>query len=208
MHTDEEPWHGIVEERAWYAPVWREEAERQGAIIAAATEDLPVSAVYYGTQAMLMYYARLPVAVEGHVGLTDHELARMPPPDGSRVGHGSKATIPYLRSRGVDLAFNFRVHQQTTPFTLVDFGQGVKARLLVYRPEVVDGLRARGVAVPDFPAYLDAYLSHLDQLDPQRVAADLETFEVFYFEPSGDTARRAAILAYLEAPKAQAPPSE
>ena len=196
-NTHEEPWRGIVEERWWYDAHWREEARRQGAVIREATEGLPVRGVYLGTQAMLVYYAELPVAVEGHVGLTDHELARMPAPEGATVGHGRKATWEYLRQREIDLAFSFRLPHPTTRFTEVDFGEGVKARLIVYRPEVVEGLRARGVQIFDLPAFLDAYIDNMHTFDDEKVARDHEAFEDFYFGPSGDTEREAAFLARL-----------
>ncbi len=187
-----EAWNGIVEERAWYPRSWVDEAARQGAVIRQVTAGIPLRVVYYGTQAMLMYYGDVPTAIEGHVGLTDYEIARMPPPDGARVGHGLKATVPYLRSRQVDLAFSFRVVQPLTRMTEVDLGQGVKARLLVYRPAVVEALRARGAVVPDMPAYLDAYIADIDTFDDAKVAEDLAVFRPFYFVPSGDRDREQA----------------
>ena len=186
------PWHGITEQRAWYPDQWIAEAARQGAVLQEKTAGLDYSAAYYGTQAMLMYYGRVPHALEAHVGLTDRELARMPPPPGAAVGHGIKATLSYLQERGVDLTFDYRLQQQLTPLNRVEFGQGVTARLLVYRPELADALRARGVQIVDLPAFLDAYIQAMPTFADAKVARDYAGLEAFYFRHADDPARQAA----------------
>jgi len=194
-----DPWHGIVEERAWYPAAWVDEARRQGDIVRAKTRGLPLRAVYYGTQAMLMYYAEVPTAIEGHVGLTDREIARRAPITDARIGHGQKTTPAYLRGRGVDLAFDFRLQQPNDPITRVDFGEGVTARLLTWRPEVAGALRARGVQVTDLPAFLDAYINEMPSFEDDKVARDYARLKAFYFDHADDPARAAAFERRLAA---------
>ena len=187
-----DPWFGIVEERAWYPAAWVDEARRQGDIVRAKARGVPLRAVYYGTQAMLMYYAEVPTAIEGHVGLTDHEIARLPPITDARVGHGQKTTPAYLRRRGVDLAFDYRLQQPDDPLTRVDFGEGVTARLLTWRPEVAGALRARGVKIADLPAFLDRYINEMSAFEDDKVSNDYARFRAFYFDHTDDSERAGA----------------
>jgi hypothetical protein len=191
------PWHGITEQRAWYPQAWIDEARRQGAVIQAMTDGLDYQAAYYGTQAMLMYYGEVPSGVEVHVGLTDRELARMPPPPGAAIGHGVKASLSYLQQRGVDLAFDFRLQQQLTPLNRVELGRGVTARLLVYRPAFVDALRARGAEVVDLPSFLDAYIANMDSFRDDKVARDYAGLKAFYFAHADDPHRQRAFQRRL-----------
>lgn len=192
------PWHGITEQRAWYPEPWLDEARRQGAVIREMTRGLDYTAAYYGTQAMLMYYGEVPAGVEVHVGLTDREIARMPSPPGAAIGHGVKASLGYLQRRQVDLAFDFRLQQQLTPLNRVELGQGVTARLLVYRPDFVESLRARGAKVVDLPAFLDAYLANMDGFSDDKVAGDYAGLRTYYFQHAEDEVRQRAFEARLD----------
>ena len=187
---------GILEEKDWYPPEWVGEAERQGAIIAARTEGLDLHAAYYGTQAMLVYHARVR-ALEAHVGLTDREVARLPVPEGARAGHGQKTDPAYLRSRGVDVVFDYRLAQQANRFEAVDFGEGVTGKLLCWRGEVLIPLSQRGVEVFDLPGFLDGYIAAMGDFPDEKVANDFAWLDGFYFQHNDDEARRAAFLERL-----------
>ncbi len=191
---------GIVDERSWYPPEAIELAKQQGAILAECVSQTPVRVAYYGTQAMLMYYADLPYALEPHVGLTDHTLARMPPPDESRVGHGQKADDSYLRSRNIDLVLRYRIQLPTTQITAISFPEGISGRLLSYRRPVVAQLRACGARVVDFEAFLDQWITQMDTADDSTVAKAYGSFSEFYFERNDDPVREAPFRNRLGLP--------
>lgn len=191
---------GIVEEKAWYPAEDVETMRRLGGQVAAVLEGTDVKVAFLGTQAMLMYYGRVPWALEAHVGLTDRELARMPPPVGARVGHGIKATEAYLRQRGVDLALDsVQLRHGKRPYERIVLGPEVEGRLFRYDPARLEPLRARGAEFVDFPAYLDAYLAALPSRSDEQVRADYERFRGFYFEVVEDPAREQAFLERVRA---------
>jgi hypothetical protein len=189
---------GVVEERNWYPPEWVKEAQRWGGVVSTAAEGTDLRLAFHGTQAMLAYYTRVPYALEAHVGLTDRELARMPPKEGMRLGHGIKADLPFLRSRGIDLRLDFRLEQPVTHLTSIDFGQGVTGRILTYRREVLDVLASRGVKFVDFPSFLDDYLAEVDEMPVEKVRGEYASFQSYYFHHNDDPVRNAAFEARLE----------
>lgn len=188
---------GVVEESDWYPADWHRAALRKGRILRPFFVGTDAKVVYYGAQAMLMYYAEIPVAIEGHVGLTDREIARLPPPQDQRFGHGKKVGLVYLRERGVDMAFVFRQDMPTSSINRATFPPGILARLLTWRPALVQTLQSRGVEILDVPAFLDDYLGRLDSYDPAAVARTLGELDGFYFTPSGDMARRQKLVDWL-----------
>jgi len=161
---------------------------------------LDVRVAYYGTQAMLMYYADLPYALEPHVGLTDHEVARLPPPSGPRVGHGQKTDVTYLRQREIDLVFSFRLQQPITDITRLTFPDGLQARILTWRSEVMSGVRACGARSMDFERFLDQWVAQLDQADDAEVDKAWRNFSAFYFDHNDDPVRENAFRRRLGLP--------
>ncbi len=190
---------GVVEERSWYPDTAQAEAARQGEVLRRALEGSDTRVVFYGTQAMLMYYGEVPYALEGHVGLTDRELARMDPPKGTRIGHGKKATLEYLRTRQVDLLFDFRLQVPSTNLTRIDFGKGVGGRLITYRRATAARLRARGALFVDFEGFLDQYVANLEAMPDEKVAREYAQFRTYYFDHNEDPAREALFQKRLEA---------
>ncbi|MEE2750390.1 MAG: hypothetical protein VX519_03100 [Myxococcota bacterium] len=188
---------GVVEERDWYPVEWVAEAGRQGEVLSEMLQGTPARVAFHGTQAMLVYYGRVPYALEAHVGLTDRALARMPPPEGERVGHGVKADLALLRQRAIDLRLDFRLQQPVTELTKVDLGQGVTGRILTYRNEVMDVLRARGAQFIHFPSFLDAYIAEMDEMDDSKVQKEYASFSAYYFEHNDDSARQQAFESRL-----------
>ncbi len=188
---------GVVEERSWYPTVALTEASRQGEVLRGLFADTDTRVVFYGTQAMLMYYGDVPYALEGHVGLTDHELARLDNVPGSRVGHGKKATLEYLRQRNIDLALDFRIEMPTPQLTRITLGEGMGGRIMTYRREIMRVLAERGARFVDFEAFLDQYIAHLDQMPDDKVAREYAQYKAYYFDHNDDPAREAPFLARL-----------
>ena len=191
---------GVVDERSWYPPEAIALAREQGAALRECVSKTSVRSVYYGTQAMLMFYADLPYALEPHVGLTDYDVARMPPPEGVRVGHGQKADTAYLRSRNIDLALGYRLQLPTTKVTRIAFPGDISGRLLTYRRPVVAELRACGARVLDFERFLDQWIVELDTLDDDKVAKAYASFSDYYFDHNHDPEREGAFRARLGLP--------
>jgi hypothetical protein len=203
VNAEEVGTEGVVDERSWYPPEAIALAQEQGEHLRGCVSKTPVRAVYYGTQAMLMYYSDLPYALEPHVGLTDWEVARMPPPPGVRVGHGQKADTDYLRSRSIDLALGYRLQLPTTQVTQVQFPGGITGRMLTYRRPVVEALRACGARVLDFEAFLDQWLPEMHTMDDDKVRKAWDSFSAYYFDHNDDPAREAPFRARLGLPERQ-----
>ncbi|GEM_PF-529763 len=188
---------GVVEERSWYPPEAPVEAARQGAIVREMLAGTRARVVFYGTQAMLMYYGDVPSALEGHVGLTDHALARLDNVPGTRLGHGKKATLEYLRERQVDLVLDFRLDIPTPKLTRIDLGGGVGGRLMIYRRELTRVLADRGARFVDFEAFLDRYIAQMPAMPDDKVAREYPQYKAYYFDHNDDPRRHAPFLARL-----------
>ncbi len=197
LDSDNVGQNGVVDERSWYPPAAVELARRQGAVLSSCLAKSDVRVVYYGTQAMLMYYGDLPYALEPHVGLTDAEVARLPPPEGQRIGHGQKADTDYLRARSIDLAFSYRLQLPTTEITAFSLPGGVEGRILTYRRPVMAQVKACGGSFLDFEAFLDQWISNMDQVDDETVAKAYTSFSSYYFAHNDDPARESAFLLRL-----------
>lgn len=153
------PVDGVIDERAFYADKTAATRE-QIAVLAPALAGLELRIAYFGAQAELVYGLDPPYALEGEVGLTDAQIARLPSPPGARVGHGPKLTMALARERGVDLLFDrppafgdraiaalARPRSGPGAEGRLDFGRGVTGWLVRWDPALVEALRARGVAV-------------------------------------------------------------
>ena len=177
---------GITEESHWYTEEWRHKAELAGKEVQPLLKDTPIQVVIYGAQAMFAYYAELPYALEGMTGLTDAELARFPSRE-NRVGHGRKATISYLQSRGIDLYIDFRLNQGAHPLNQIQLGP-LSGSLISYKKDHVKLLRERGAEFQDFEEYLDWYIDTLAIKTPEERERDLVVFQNYYFQFSDDPA--------------------
>jgi hypothetical protein len=171
---------GITEESHWYTEEWRQKAESAGREVEPLLKDTNLQVVIYGAQAMFAYYANLPYALEGMTGLTDRELAKLPSRDG-RVGHGRKATVPYLQSRGVDLYIDFRLNQGAHPLNQIQLGS-LSGSILSYKKESMAALRENGAEFQDFEEYLDWYIETLVIKTPEELRRDLPVFQRYYFQ--------------------------
>jgi len=184
---------GITEERTWYPQYWEDEAKRQGEVLQHYLQGTDLKIVIYGTQAMLAYYGRVPYALEGVVGLTDKELARMPL-KGNRAGHGLKSSTPYLQKRGIDLYVDFRIERGGSRFSAIDFGNGVKGNIICYRTTTMAELQKRGAVFFDFPTFLDGYIENMAQRKRTEVERDYQVFHGYYFMHNEDEERLAPFI--------------
>ncbi len=175
---------GITEESFWYTEQWRQKAQVAGQEMKPMLAGTSIQVVIYGAQAMFAYYADLPYVIEGMSGLTDHELARLPSRD-QRIGHGRKATVPYLQSRGVELYIDFRIQQGTHPLNQIQLGS-LSGSILSYKKEQMALLRERGAEFQDFEEYLDWYIDTLEIKTPEERERDLTTFARYYFDFNDD----------------------
>ncbi len=189
---------GIVEERDWYPPEWISEARRQGQVLNPVLAGSDVRSEFVGAQAMLVYYSDLPYALESVAGLTDLQVARMPPPADSRVGHGKKTDLDYLRSRDIHLSFDFRQVRQVPPLVAIDFGEGVTGRIISYDARIMRLLRERGARFVEFEEFLDRYIEEMEQMSTGKIRREYAGFKTYYFQHTPDPARQSPFLERLK----------
>ncbi len=150
---------GVIDERAYY--IGQEAAiQHQIAVLRPLLAGLDLRVAYFGAQARLVYALDIPYALEGEVGLTDREIARLPSPPGSRVGHGPRLTLARAQARGIDLFLerppapgdriiaaiaNPRAGPRAAAH--IDFGQGVSGYVIVWREALMATLAARGAQI-------------------------------------------------------------
>jgi hypothetical protein len=163
---------------------------------------LDASFAIMGGFAREAYVADMPVVIEAETGLTDAVIARQTLERRGRVGHEKLAPASYLvDDRAVDLTFDPRVYGEIglaahVPEVRVTCA-GIKGHLLRWEPELVAGLRANGVWVPDYPARLDRVLDRLGDATDEQVRGEWRRVEAFYFRWTDDAARRARFEAHL-----------
>lgn len=197
---------GITDEHAFYSPEEVATEERRAAAVAPIVAGLPLRVAFYGTQARLVYRTRIPVAIEGHTGLTDAFVAHQPITARGAVGHEKLAPAAYLLGeRRVHLTFS-RVPterlqlDEIIPRVRASFG-GVVARVLTWDPALYAELRRRGANIPDFPRTLDAYLAK-ELPGASRADAEINYARTrrFYFALVNDPAREAVFRYKLGLP--------
>ena len=97
--------HGIADEPAHYPEAYLDQIRRGAPIIERYLRGLDVTVAFTGSEARLMYEARVPRAVEAETGLTDRFIARQPPGERGRVGHADDRSRPRrenARNQGCD----------------------------------------------------------------------------------------------------------
>ncbi len=133
-------------------------------------------------------------------GITDRQFSRRQVTYRGCPGHEKYVSLQELVDRGIRLSliptelFDNRyqeINDLVTPCGTID--------LLVYDIDFVDDLREylSDVSLPDFPAFLDGYLTTLTQKPRPEVAEDLKNFQFYYFNIHPDPARLQPILDYL-----------
>jgi hypothetical protein len=187
---------GIADERSVYPPERLASARADGERIRRCIDGLPVVAAFSGAQAMLMYYADVPIAIEAETGLTDEFLAHRPLARRGRVGHEKQAPLSYLRARGVHLEFC----RPLLPEQSITFS-GVQAALATWDAQLMRELRARpGVDCIDIETRIDELLVRLPSTDTAEARAMYDFLRLFYFERNPDPARERPFRLKLGLP--------
>jgi hypothetical protein len=204
--TDAKRSHGIVNEWMYYRSEAIQRAYvRNAPVLRHYFAGLPVRVAFFGTEARLMYQARIPVAIECETGLTDPEIARRPLTRRGRVGHEKPASLHYLiASRRAHFAFlsttPSKLHMEDSiPLMKIGF-DGVTGWILRWDPEIMRALRERGAVFEDFPGDLDRFLAGIDSLSEDQVAEAYRMLKLFYFDSTDDAPRETPFLARLRAP--------
>jgi hypothetical protein len=195
---------GVADERAQY-PTQRTDAIRQlGRRLREIMGDTPLRVAFSGTQAMLVYEAKVPYALEAVTGLTDRFLARQPVGERGHVGHEkgifrSWETTEYaLRDRAVHLLlFDWPDKTAAFPFLRVEI-DGTACTMVRWDRAVMRCLLADpGVVATDLEAWLDAYLAKITDTPLPQVQAVFYALELVYFRWNDDPERKARFLKRL-----------
>jgi hypothetical protein len=200
--------HGVADEHAQYPAERVDRIRATGRRLRELCGGVPLRVAFSGTQAMLVFDAKVPYALEAVTGLTDRWLARQPVGERGHVGHEKgifrswEATEYALRQQGVHLfLFDWPDKTRRWPFLRVEV-DGVLMTMVRWERAVLQTLLDRpGVVATDFDAYLDGYLRDLDGKDPQQVREDLAVFELVHFRWNDDAARRQVLLGWLAKPR-------
>jgi hypothetical protein len=194
--------HGIVDEQRYYPTGQSAALERRARILERYFEGLPVRVAFSGSDARLVYRARIPVAIESAAGLTDRFIARQPLEKRGRVGHEKRASLSYLvRERRVHFALGaqtFRIvgAQGRIPVYEIHF-DGKRCFALHWDAGLMEALRDRGAVFEDFLADLDQLIPALPSMQKAEVRATYESLKLFYFDHAFDEEREAAFLRAL-----------
>jgi hypothetical protein len=200
---------GIVEERKIYTPQLVEYSRLAGGLLHGLLGGQDTRAAVFGGQAMLAYFARVPLAIECSTGLTDPHIAHLPIRERGRVGHekGIMLDPQYLLRRRVHFSFlTASGFDQLTDQRTIEFGTvSVEGRevpvwgtIITYQADMMRALRGQpGVRFVDFEDYLDRYLQALDGKSAEEVKRDYDAFRVFYFDYNDDPAREQRFKARL-----------
>jgi hypothetical protein len=195
--------HGIADEPRHYSREAVERVDRDAQVLGRYFEGLDVTVGFTGSEARLVYRARVPRAIECETGLTDRAIARQPLLRRGRPGHEKHAALDYLvAERGAHFVLNpyaFRIigAEGRLPAIRVGF-DGVEAWLLHWDGPLLGELARRGARVPDFPSMLDGMIAGLPRASPEQVARVYDDLRLFYFDHVDDPARRAAFERRLD----------
>lgn len=195
-------YHGIADEWSFYQERDREAERVAGQELGRVFDGLPVRIAFGGSQAIHMYYSRVPVAIEASTGLTDSFVAHQRLTRRGRVGHEKTAPFPYLierRQAHMQIFFYPGVRESLfayVPVIPIHF-QGLTGYLLRWDPDVLHSLKERGVRFRDFPTLLDEYIETMPELSDDWVADDYARFRRFYFDHVTDPVREEPFTTRL-----------
>jgi len=186
--------HGIADEREHYTHEFGDRTSRSAATLRRYFDGLDVTVAFTGSQARLMYEARIPQAIECETGLTDRTIARQELRQRGRPGHEKHAPLDYLvRERKTHFAFKeytMRITgaERRLPRAPIRF-DGIEGYILHWDPELLAVLAERGAQFEDFPSWLDGMLAETDRLSRQELQQLYGMSRLFYFEHVDDPER-------------------
>jgi arabinofuranosyltransferase len=192
----------VNNERLLYSPALMQAMRVHGDRLRHFFDGLDVRLAFLGSEAGIVYYSKVPVAIESHTGLTDRFVAHQPLVQRGRVGHEKHAPVSYLVDvRRAHFAFQARAARilgldEHLPVVHVRLGR-LRGRVLHWDPALVDALRRRGAAFDDFPTMLDLYLRRMPELPDAEVLAEYRKLRRFYFAHVADPERERPFLLRL-----------
>lgn len=190
---------GVADEREHYPADLIEDSRREGEILRRYLGDKNVVVGFHGMRAMLMYYSRLPVAIECGAGLTDEYIAHLPLTTRGRIGHEKQAPHEYLIRRRTNFLFRPRFSSMWRPEVVqsIQFDE-VRADIVIYDRALMDQLKQYpGVVFTDFPRFVDEHLGEFEH-EPLEVRRQLFEFCVqYYFHHNDDPERYDRLVRML-----------
>ncbi|MBE7466509.1 MAG: hypothetical protein HS116_23820 [Planctomycetes bacterium] len=194
--------YSVADEARLYSPEVGRQQDVNGLELLRYTEGVPVRVLIFGSEARIVYRARLHDVLEGH-GLTDRTVARRPLAGRGRPGHEKIPTLDYvLIDRKIQFLFRPDAYAEpmqfnrVIPYYTAHFGS-IEAFVLTWDPAIMRALWAKGVRSRDFLADLDAYLADLPNVPRGKLADDYARFWNFYFAHTDDPARERPFLERL-----------
>jgi arabinofuranosyltransferase len=186
---------GVCDEKQLYTQEHLQKMQREGIMLRKYFAGLPVSVVFWGTQARLMYYAEPAVAIEGTTGLTDTYIAHQPLSSRGSPGHEKRVPRSYLHTRHV----NFTFDDDTTGFIDVIFFGNIRGRIIAYNNEVMSKLAAypeiKFVKIPEF---IDSYITAMKSFPREKILRDYRNLKSFYFNHNQDPVRENAFIQHIQ----------
>jgi arabinofuranosyltransferase len=197
------PISGIVDEWQYYnTQRFREDPKIAGLALRQWFRDLPVRIAFLGSEAKMVYYSKVPIAVESEAGLTDAFIAHQPLLKRGRIGHEKHAPASYLiTQKGVHFVFHPYAQDilklnRAIPVVAIRLGD-LKGLILHWDPRVLTVLRQRGAVFDDFPAMLDLQSARLDSMPDELVRQRYAMAKRFYFDYTSDPEREHLFLERL-----------
>ncbi|MCX7998527.1 MAG: hypothetical protein N3A69_06170, partial [Leptospiraceae bacterium] len=143
-----------------------------------------------GAQAMMVYYLNPEYALETEAGLTDPYIAKLPPREDTKIGHGKKIPKSYLRKKKIHIHLNPAAIPKTDYNGIRIIGLPHIFRIVVYEKKVFDILESSGKFefIP-FDEYLDNYISKIKTKKIERIRKDYFKFRKYYFKWNSDPKR-------------------
>jgi hypothetical protein len=132
-----------------YPPEKCRAQRRKGEELKRLFHGLPVRVAFSGSEARIVYYSEVPVAIECSTGLTDRFIARRSLASRSRVGHEKRPTTTYLLDvRRVQLSLHPELARELMlddcALTIPIRFETVRAGVLRWDPSLMLELRRRG----------------------------------------------------------------
>ena len=200
---DNTPISGIVDEWQYYNnPLFKEVPKTTGMTLREWFKDLPVRIAFIGNEARMVYYSRVPIAIESETGLTDRFIAHQQLMRRGRIGHEKPAPASYLiTQRKVHFVFHPYAIQmlkwdKAIPIVPISLGE-LKGFMLHWDPKVLTVLKERGAIFQDFPTFLDMQIKQLDSMSDEMVRQQYDKIKRFYFDHVSDLKRERPFLERL-----------
>jgi hypothetical protein len=148
---------------------------------------------FVGSQARLIYFSEVQIAIEATDGLTNPDISHQTITTRGRPGHEKEAPTDYVYMKNA----NFIAGDFQKALGVVYFDD-VSVRTIVYEEPLMEQLaKYPEVEFVRFPAYLDGYIKGMSSLSAAQVDHDYHFFKLYYFDHNNDETREQAFRSYL-----------